>query len=921
MQRSKTPLLISIARKLHTAYTASAVSYPANRSSCETLIVNECIIFVYAFAYQIVMTEPVTPDGTTTAATGNTLKRILSLAGPFISLAMLCIALWFLHRELAGLSRAAIIEHIRSIPVFALLASAGFAACSYVLLAGYDATALRYLEKNIPLRRSALTAFMAYAVGHNVGVATLSGGTIRYRMYTLAGLSATEIAQVIVFVTATFALGASGLLGFALVLMPATQTAILKIPPLLVTGTGIALIAVPITFLASSILRRTPITLGSWGFTLPRPGIAVTQLGVSVADMTCAAATLYVLLAPLLQIGFLPFLGIYLLAMAFGLISSIPGGVGVFEAVLVMAFPQLDPAALLGTIIIYRLIYYVLPLSLALTFLLGHEARQHALHPTAKAARDWLSTIVPQVIGAAVFLAGVVLLASGASPAVETRLSLIARAIPLPVLELSHLAGSVVGVGLLILARGLYRRLRGAYIAALIALATGIAMSILKGLDYEEAILLSAVAVALWISRHEFYRRGSITAQRFSIQWLAAILLALIFAVWIGFISFRNVEYSDELWWRFAFNAEAPRVLRASVCAAIAALSFVLWNLFRRATKLTLPAAPSKEMELVQQVLHGTRESTTNVALLGDKRFLWAEDHQAFIMYQISGDSWIAMGDPVGPDNYREELAWAFRELVDQHDGRVVFYEVSDRSLALYVDLGLALAKLGENARVPLLDFSLQGSKQAELRHTLNRAKKVGASFEIVPQTAVRSIVQDLRRVSDQWLADKESNEKGFSLGAFSESYISNFDCAVVRVADEIVAFANLWPAPAGHELSVDLMRYDQNAPGGVMDYLFVELMIWGSANQYEWLNLGMAPLSGMEQRALAPLWHKFGHLIFTHGERMYNFEGLRNYKDKFHPEWEPRYLAYPAGRIGLPRALLDVSRLISGGMGNLLRR
>lgn len=136
-----------------------------------------------------------------------------------------------------------------------------------------------------------------------------------------------------------------------------------------------------------------------------------------------------------------------------------------------------------------------------------------------------------------------------------------------------------------------------------------------------------------------------------------------------------------------------------------------------------------------------------------------------------------------------------------------------------------------------------------------------------------------------------------------------------------IVAFANLWVAPQGRELSVDLMRHGKDAPKGIMDFLFTELMLWAKTQGYEWFSMGMAPLSGLERHALAPLWHKLGHLIFSHGESFYNFEGLRNYKQKFDPEWRPRYIACPQGLLGLPRALLDTARLISGGVSKLLTR
>ena len=844
-------------------------------------------------------------------------NRLSGIVGALVTVTIILVALWFLHRELAGISLAAILSHIRSVPTWSLIAASGFAVCSYAVLTGYDAVALRYLGRDIPYRQSALTSFMAFAVGHNVGVASLSGGSIRYRMYTLAGLNASEVARLIVFISSTFGIGASALLGISLLLMPATQTAILRLPAPVAQVAGYVLLSVPFLYVALTMLRVSPVRFGNWSISIPSTRIAVAQVGIAAADIMFAAATLFVLLEPQLHIGFLSFLGIFMLALGAGVVSNVPGGIGVFEAVLVAALPHVELPALLGTIIIYRLIYYVGPLILALLLLVGHESRRQGrkLTEPAGAALDRLSGIAPQIIGALVFLAGVVLLVSGASPAVDTRLAIVSRAIPLPILELSHLGGSVIGVGLLILARGLYRRLYGAHQVALVALLAGIVVSLAKGLDYEEALVLAAIGAALWVSRDEFYRHESLLRQRFSMRWIAAITSVFLIAVWIGLVSYRHVEYSHELWWQFATDAEAPRMLRASLVAAVSAVSFALWKLFRTGpTRAAIDSIPD-EMDAVRKVLTTARYSSANLALLGDKRFLWSADRQAFIMYQVSGNSWIAMGDPVGPVDHHEELTWMFRELVDRHDGRTVFYQVSDESLSLYVDLGLSLSKLGEDATVSLHDFSLQGGHRAGLRQALNRVTRNGAAFEVVPRSDVTAVMGELRRVSDSWLADKSGSEKGFSLGSFTEGYISNFDCAVVRVNNEIVAFANLWPAPASGEWSLDLMRYVQTAPKGIMDYLFVELMLWGSAKGYRSFSLGMAPLSGLDEHSLAPLWHKIGHLIFTHGENFYNFEGLRNYKDKFHPEWRPRYLACPGGWRDLPAALFDVSRLISGGI------
>ena len=127
------------------------------------------------------------------------------------------------------------------------------------------------------------------------------------------------------------------------------------------------------------------------------------------------------------------------------------------------------------------------------------------------------------------------------------------------------------------------------------------------------------------------------------------------------------------------------------------------------------------------------------------------------------------------------------------------------------------------------------------------------------------------------------------------------------------------WRA-TGEEIAVDLMRFGADAPRGAMDFLFVELMLWGKAQGHRWLNLGMAPLAGLERHPLAPAWHRVGNIVFRYGEYFYNFDGLRRYKAKFNPLWESKYLASPGG-LALPRVLLDISVLISGGVKELFAK
>jgi len=289
-------------------------------------------------------------------------------------------------------------------------------------------------------------------------------------------------------------------------------------------------------------------------------------------------------------------------------------------------------------------------------------------------------------------------------------------------------------------------------------------------------------------------------------------------------------------------------------------------------------------------------------------------------MYGVEGRSWVALGDPIGPEDEVTELAWHFREEADRHGAWPVFYEVGTDRLPLYIDLGLTLLKLGEAAVVPLEGFTLEGGRRKGLRRTITEVSRHGTTFCVVPPEGVGELLPELKRVSDSWLEEKHTREKGFSLGRFDERYIERFPIGIVRVEGKAVAFANLLSSGDSTEISLDLMRYSPGAPAGVMEYLFIQLLLWGKEQGYKQFNLGMAPLSGLQNRTLAPLWSRAGALLYRHGEHFYNFRGLRQYKEKFDPSWEPRYLASPGG-LALPRVLANTAALISGGLRGVVSR
>jgi phosphatidylglycerol lysyltransferase len=416
---------------------------------------------------------------------------------------------------------------------------------------------------------------------------------------------------------------------------------------------------------------------------------------------------------------------------------------------------------------------------------------------------------------------------------------------------------------------------------------------------------------ALLPCRREFYRKASLVGERFTSVWAGLIAVVLLCAVWLGIFSYKHVEYNHQLWWRFAAEGDAPRFLRATTGAVVVVLLFALLRLLVPA-KSGFGVPGPDELGKAEAIVRKSRKTYAYLALLGDKKFVFGEQRDAFIMYAVQGGSWIAMGDPVGPEDRAQDVIWRYRELCDRCGGWPVFYEVGGENLGLYLDVGMTFFKLGEEARVPLRTFSLEGSSRRNLRHAHNKAAKEGCSFEVAAVSNVPAIIGELENISNAWLREKITREKGFSLGFFAKQYISRFPIAVVRRGSRIIAFANIWEGAGKDELSIDLMRYLPDSPEGIMDYLFVELLLWGGRQGYEWFNLGMAPLSGLDDRA--PFWAQAGDFVFQHGEHFYNFRGLRQYKEKFEPQWEPKYLAC-AKSLMLPRILANLAALVSGGL------
>lgn len=841
------------------------------------------------------------------------LARLRAAVPALVGVLLFFAALEVLRTELRAVTWHGLATDVSNIPRWHVAFAVLLTAVNYTVLTGYDFLAFAYLGKRLPPRHVAMASFLAYAISNNVGFAMLSGASIRYRFYTRWGISAEELSRIVFSYVVTFWLGLLLIGGLSLARSPLPGD--LGVPMAsMVAPIGWLLMLISIGYVAAAALRLGPIRLRRLELPLPSATLALAQLAISVLDWTIAAAVLYLLL-PSGAVPFLALLGAFLASQLLGLASHVPGGMGVFEGLMVLLLkPFIPSTALVPALIAYRAVYYLLPLSIAALGLVADELHQRRSQAArVGAALGWLTEqLTPRVLAAFTFLAGVVLLASGATPAAPGRLSFLDRVLPIGVIELSHFAGSVVGAVLLLLSQGLARRLDAAYVLTAVALAGGMLASLLKGADYEEAIVLAAVLVVLWRAQPAFDRRASLFDTKFSPGWIMAVIAAVGASLWLGLFAFKHVEYSNDLWWQFELHGEASRMLRATVGACITLLLFALARLFGYAPH-EAPKPTDAELHAAAAVIAAQTGTFPNLVFLRDKALLFDDDRSAFVMYGVQGRTWAALGDPVGPRDRVGALVRRFLERCDDFGGVPVFYEVSPEHLHHYADVGLTFVKLGEEARVDLTTFTIEGGRGKKRRYALARLEKERGSFRVLPAEQVTRVMDQLRAVSDDWLARHAAAEKGFSLGFFAPDYIARFPVAVIERDGRIVAFANLWEGGRRVELSVDLMRYDQHAPKEVMDALFAHVMLWGRAQGYRWFSLGMAPLSGFEQSPVAPLWNRLASFLYEHGEAVYNFQGLRAFKEKFDPVWEPRYLAYPGG-LRLPRVLADVSALIAGG-------
>ncbi|TNF07971.1 MAG: lysylphosphatidylglycerol synthetase family protein, partial [Pseudomonadales bacterium] len=519
-------------------------------------------------------------------------RHLIGLGLSLLLFGLALLACWHLVREI---NPDQVRDSLAAVPPRALFAAMLATVLGFLLMLAYEWSASRYADVRLPASTLALGGFCAFAIGNAVGLSALSGGSVRYRLYTRNGLGAGDVARMSLFASLSLGISLPILAALAALFDLADASAALRLPAPLLALLAVAVLLAALTLvllLARKRLAERPapgcwqVDLGRFSLRLPGVRMSLVQLLISSLDVLIAASVLYCLLpeAP----PFSSFVLIYMLALAAGVLSHVPGGVGVFEAVLLAAFSsRIDPAGLVAAMLLYRLLYVMLPLLAAGLLLLAVEARR--LWFPRQVARVASNLAVP-LLALLVFCAGAVLLFSGVTPTMDEHLEALGFLMPPPLIAASHLAASLVGTLCLLLAQGLRRRLSAAWVLTLVLLCLGVVLSLLKGFDWPEALVLAAIAGVLALFRREFYRPSRLLDMPASGLALAATSGVIAASVWLLLFVYQDVAYSHQLWWQFELDGNAPRGLRAALGSALVLLAVGLtWLLRATPPSIRLP--------------------------------------------------------------------------------------------------------------------------------------------------------------------------------------------------------------------------------------------------------------------------------------------------------------------------------------------
>ncbi len=758
----------------------------------------------------------------------------------------------------------------------------------------------------MPPARITFVSFISYTFSHNIGFSLLTGGSIRYRIYSSWGLTAEQIARLTAFAAFSFILGISSIGGLILLLSPAKLPAIPYFPLKNLWPIGALALAGVFGYLLLTFIRRRPLRLRGWQIPLPPFRQALGQILLGGAEWTVTASVLYPLLPETADLSLPGYLQIYLLAQLVALFSHVPGGLGIFESVFLLLVPGVPPPALFGSLIVYRTLYYLLPFLLGIILLTAFETLRHGkrFRRVGSVFGQWIAASGPVLLSAATLGSGAALLVLAAVPYHASWLPL---SLPLPAVESLYWLSAMTGTALLLLARGVQRRLHSAVRSAEFFLLFGIVLSLLKGPEPWMGLSLALVLMALVSSRQLFHRRLSLLEEPYTPGWLAVILILFCSGLWLGSLFHRPLSLDLPAWFAFSMSAEASRFLRASAGAVLLLVVFAVSKKLHRPP--ARPAVPDAEgMVVLQRLNAGYPSAFGHLYLFGDKPVLFDAEKTAGLAFVRGERTLVCLGEGLGTQSQRQELFWRFREMCDREGKWPVFYGIGEEGRSDCLELGLSPLEFGQDVSIPLDGISPAAANEKS-RKIIEGMRQAGYTFQIVPAGESTELPDKIRMLGGE---NRQGPRNLLLQGHLHADYLKRFPAGVLSQNGSIVAFAAL-PEKGESERIIDFVYCVPEAPQGSIGFLFASIDRWGREAGLSRLQAGIVPLMETTEAPLSPVWRQFGRFLYPHAEHFATLAELRAFKLNFSESGQMRYIACP-DVLTLPEILADIARVAGGG-------
>lgn len=822
-------------------------------------------------------------------------KSLLHLA----KLAIILLVVVLLYREFRHIDMKVLIGLLVGISEWErfLLVLMGLGA--FLLITLYDFTMIRCLEIDLSPKTVLKIGWISAAFNNLVGLGGISGGTVRAKMYQDAGVSKEKSLDISVSIWAATTLGLAFLmLVFAPVLMSFRYFGL----------TAVVGLYVPFFMFGQKVKVFYKVPLLRNIFSVKSFKDRLILLVVSSIEWLGASLFFGYLLRlynPSISYGVA--ICTYIVAMIIAMASFLPGGFGSFELMCVLILRHFghDTTGLAASILIYRMLYYIVPWVLGMLGILWTMLKPKLKkEQTAALSQEFMVKVLFYLC----LLVGGYFLLSAIEPEYGTRFP---KANELFYSEIDFWTRSLhffVGVFMLAFSRGIHHRLKSAWWAILVLFCVGAFVLLPNHFSLKSTLIYFAFVALIYFSR-DYFDRDSIPyeSKNFFI-WCGLLLAVPIGVAMISFVLHNGIYEGYYFLHEIGhFMMEHRHLVIVYIVFALVTSYVIGWFISRR----ICPEAMTEEerahfFELVS--LYGGTEFT-HLAHLKDKRVFFNEKKTVAFLYRPYKSHILVLGDPIGKREDFEDAIDEFEHYVTEYNMVLSFYEVSGKNLELYATEGYSFMKIGEEAFMDLEAFTLVGKKFAYFRNIYNRMNAGMYEFKLAFPEHSKALLEEVKALSDLWLGSKK--EKKFSVGYFDEVYLNESTLALVYVDGVLEGFANLRPFYDEKTLSIDLMRIRPNGANAVMDAVFLGVILWAKENGYKRFSLGMAPFANVGLKKYSKRKEKLLRYAFEFGNQIYGFKGLRRYKEKYRPDWENRYLIF-RGESRLPLVLLALAKTIN---------